>query len=57
MPNWKQKEYTAQLKMNVVVRNYTEHDSGGETQIRAGRELPGFCRRLKPIAFATVGKK
>lgn len=57
MHNWKQRQCAAQLKMNVVVHNYTEHDRGGETQIKAGRELPGLCRRLKPTPFATVEKK
>lgn len=43
--------------MNVVVHNYIEHSSKRETQIKARRELPGLCRRLKPISFATIGEK
>lgn len=57
MHNWKQGECAAHLKMNVFVHNYTEQDRGRKTQTKAGKELPGLCRRLKPISFATVGKK
>lgn len=57
MHNWKQRERAAQLKMNVFVHDYTEQGRGRKTQTKAGKELPGLCRRLKPISFASLGKK